>query len=660
MVFKLGANVGEAVQGMNLVQQRVQYLESSIKYFQEKLANTQSQKFYAYAIQLIAKKKQELAQITRATGGALEKGADSTRRATSAMTDLGRVVQDAPYGFIGIANNINPLVESFGRLKKETGSTGGAFKALAGSLAGPAGIGLAISVGTSLLVAFGGELFKSKAKSEEYVDALNKVSTQKKILTGETLSATEAEKIQTEQLQDQANEFKKLNELIQRTTLSYAQRQGEARGAAQEEIALVNALASVIQNQNLSYEQRNNALLKLKSINQGYFGDLTLEANSLATLTEKVKQYTNALVAQEVVKGYTKDLADATIAQNKFQTQIDRLLLQRKELQRQLSLTPKEQTIEVAGGDKFRQRIEIITDEYRNLENQINDVNNQLDTQYAGLNSLGQASKELTTQLDKAVVEASKFKAPEIKPPKVGKVKVDKKKVEKDIKGEFDKIQVGFDFVNPVLKALQAPEILTEAQKIGKLINESIEKNVKPLKPETLSPNVTKALEKQKTALEKQLELGQNVANGISNAFGQAFGSILEGENVFTALGKSLKGFVLELIQATVKALIFRAIVNAFVPGGSQALGATGIANLLGFRANGGPVTGQAPYIVGERGPELFVPSVSGNILPNNRLSSFNGRPAFATSMGGRSIVRGNDILLASARTQRSQNRVNA
>ena len=34
-------------------------------------------------------------------------------------------------------------------------------------------------------------------------------------------------------------------------------------------------------------------------------------------------------------------------------------------------------------------------------------------------------------------------------------------------------------------------------------------------------------------------------------------------------------------------------------------------------RAKGGPVTGGSPYLVGERGPELFVPSTAGSIIPN-------------------------------------------
>jgi hypothetical protein len=36
----------------------------------------------------------------------------------------------------------------------------------------------------------------------------------------------------------------------------------------------------------------------------------------------------------------------------------------------------------------------------------------------------------------------------------------------------------------------------------------------------------------------------------------------------------------------------------------------------------GGPVTADTSYIVGEAGPELFVPTTNGNIVPNNRLST--------------------------------------
>jgi len=48
-------------------------------------------------------------------------------------------------------------------------------------------------------------------------------------------------------------------------------------------------------------------------------------------------------------------------------------------------------------------------------------------------------------------------------------------------------------------------------------------------------------------------------------------------------------------------------------------------AEQIPLRAAGGPVTGGRPYIVGERGPELFMPGRSGAIIPNDQLMGGGG-----------------------------------
>jgi phage-related minor tail protein len=114
------------------------------------------------------------------------------------------------------------------------------------------------------------------------------------------------------------------------------------------------------------------------------------------------------------------------------------------------------------------------------------------------------------------------------------------------------------------------------------------------------------------------------------------------------------------VIQKLAATAILAGILSAIFPNGlGGAQGFTAIfGKLAGFRANGGPVSGGSPYVVGERGPELFVPSVSGSIVPNNAVGSFmSGRSSGGGS--GMSVLRGQDILLAYARTQRSQLRVN-
>jgi len=86
------------------------------------------------------------------TGDTLKSNLNTgSTQAAQSLQNLSRIAQDAPFGFIGIANNINPLVESFGRLKAETGSTGGALKALVGGLSGAGGLGLAFGVVTAAI-----------------------------------------------------------------------------------------------------------------------------------------------------------------------------------------------------------------------------------------------------------------------------------------------------------------------------------------------------------------------------------------------------------------------------------------------------------------------------------------------------------------------------
>jgi len=55
--------------------------------------------------------------------------------------------------------------------------------------------------------------------------------------------------------------------------------------------------------------------------------------------------------------------------------------------------------------------------------------------------------------------------------------------------------------------------------------------------------------------------------------------------------------------------------VTEINPGGAAGMYGS---QFLDLRADGGPVTGKTPYIVGEKGPEVFVPDASGTIVPNH------------------------------------------
>ena len=69
----------------------------------------------------------------------------------------------------------------------------------------------------------------------------------------------------------------------------------------------------------------------------------------------------------------------------------------------------------------------------------------------------------------------------------------------------------------------------------------------------------------------------------------------------------------------------FERIVTALGSGGDIVLAINRVAQGLGIaapgRAVGGDVTGGRPYVVGERGPELFIPQANGVIVPNGSRS---------------------------------------
>jgi lambda family phage tail tape measure protein len=68
--------------------------------------------------------------------------------------------------------------------------------------------------------------------------------------------------------------------------------------------------------------------------------------------------------------------------------------------------------------------------------------------------------------------------------------------------------------------------------------------------------------------------------------------------------------------------------------------GTPGAVSLTGH-ANGGTVAGGSPYLIGERGPELFVPGASGTVIPTNNLAS-------AMAGGGGQTVNYNGPYIAS------------
>lgn len=142
-------------------------------------------------------------------------------------------------------------------------------------------------------------------------------------------------------------------------------------------------------------------------------------------------------------------------------------------------------------------------------------------------------------------------------------------------------------------------------------------------------------------AMANYAESSRNAMAQAGNAAGNAFKRMEDGIVKFATTGKFNFGdfaqsVIADLIRIQARAAlsgIFSQLGNlmAGAAGGTDT-GTAGVSSTspvdmsspagIEMRANGGPVNAGQPYIVGERGPEYFVPPASGSILPNDALGS--------------------------------------
>jgi len=198
-----------------------------------------------------------------------------TNDATQSLINFSRIAQDAPYGIMGIANNLNPMLESFQQLAKTEGGTKKALDAMLSGLSGPAGIGVALGLVSSLAVVF-----------------------QKQI--------TEAFEGPAGKLKDLREELKKLNDEIYKMA-----------GSAQASQTLGTQLVGRITNEKLDITQRENALRKFQELYSQNKAIKDLEIKDLKTFNAQYLQSLNNKAAvQQLEVSKEQNYIDALSAAN--------------------------------------------------------------------------------------------------------------------------------------------------------------------------------------------------------------------------------------------------------------------------------------------------------------------------------------------------------
>jgi hypothetical protein len=120
----------------------------------------------------------------------------------------------------------------------------------------------------------------------------------------------------------------------------------------------------------------------------------------------------------------------------------------------------------------------------------------------------------------------------------------------------------------------------------------------------------TEELDRLKVVM-AEMEMAQDAGSLIAQGFEDAILSGQKLSEVVRSLGR-------DLVR-----LVFQQMVTQRL-----AAGVTGVLQgkgFAGFMAAGGPVSAGSSYVVGEKGPELFVPHASGTIVPNNKMGGGSG-----------------------------------
>jgi len=123
----------------------------------------------------------------------------------------------------------------------------------------------------------------------------------------------------------------------------------------------------------------------------------------------------------------------------------------------------------------------------------------------------------------------------------------------------------------------------------------------------------------------------RELSNIIAQDIGNGIKGLIQGTET---LNNVLRNVLNKLADAALNMAIFGNVGGQFQRGGGGILGSI-------FKAEGGPVNKGGSFIVGEKGPELFVPSKSGTIIPNHALGGSTNVVVNVDASG--SSVQGND-----------------
>ena len=317
--------------------------------------------------------KNNLTQLKTAvkdTGQSFASAVPKVANAGNTLTQFSRIAQDAPYGIIGIGNNITATAESFTYLKQKTGSTSGALKALGSSIMGTGGILLGVSLLTTGMTL----LAQSGLSVGDVIDKI------------------------TGNFDEFGAALKKANE--------------EAVKNSAAEISGMNALVSTAKDVNLSMNDRLLAVKELQNQYPGYFGNLSKEQILNGNVATAVQGVTDALIAKAKAQAYTGELVKLSQEEFKLEEKKFQLLADKAKLEQ--SSNAKNAVALTAYG---KNQDYVVNAAIRNTR-AIQDLDSQLSQNALELAKNAEAQAKWTSRINENVAASIKLKTEVAKPVK--------------------------------------------------------------------------------------------------------------------------------------------------------------------------------------------------------------------------------------------------
>lgn len=173
-------------------------------------------------------------------------------------------------------------------------------------------------------------------------------------------------------------------------------------------------------------------------------------------------------------------------------------------------------------------------------------------------------------------------------------------------------------------KDLTAAEV-GERQKQIALLDAQIQKQPQILDGMNQEAIKAKALTDEQERLNAAKERMKGLVQGIGGAIESGLVNGIEAAVTGAQRLQDVLSGVLKDIGKMLISFGIRSLLGGINIGGTPLVG----------KAVGGPVAGGTPYVVGEKGPELFVPGASGTIIPNDAMSRYQRQDSSAGAANG-------------------------